>query len=294
MKNSLIAAALAGLFAVPAFAQTAPAEAATAAPAAESKGPHTLTANVGLFSSYRFRGIDQTFGKPALQGGFDYAHESGFYVGNWNSNVSSGAGFPDGNLEMDFYGGWKQAFGDFGIDVGGLYYYYPGTTARPLSLTNAKSPTATSSGTVDNFELYVAGSWKFLTLKYSYSLTDYFSLPDSKGSSYLDLTANYEVADGWFINAHVGHLWAPDFKYATVGSDSIDYTDWKLGVTKVIDSWSIALAYVGTNANGSCSPVPGASDFYCFTNSINGSGQTGSDTKDGGRGIAVVSLSRSF
>ena len=70
------------------------------------------------------------------------------------------------------------------------------------------------SGTNENFELYVAGSWKFLTLKYNYALTDYFSLPDSKGSSYLDLTANYEVAPTWFINAHVGHLWAPKYKYA--------------------------------------------------------------------------------
>jgi uncharacterized protein (TIGR02001 family) len=288
MKKTLIAAALASALAVPAFAQTNDESKDAAAPA----GPHTFTANVGLFSSYRFRGIDQTFGKPALQGGFDYAHESGLYVGNWNSNVSSGAGFPDGNLEMDFYGGWKKTFGDFGIDVGGLYYYYPGSTSVPLSFTNAKNPTASSSGTNDNFELYVAGSWKFLTLKYNYSLTDYFSLPDSKGSSYLDLTANYEVTDGWFLNAHVGHLWAGKYKYATTGDQNIDYTDWKIGVTKTIDTWSIALAYVGTNAKGDC--TPGAAEFYCFANSLNGSGQVGSDTKDAGRGIAVFSVSRSF
>jgi uncharacterized protein (TIGR02001 family) len=290
MKKSLIAALLAGLFAVPALAQT-PAPAPEAAPAAEPASPHTLTANVGLFSSYRFRGIDQTFGKPAIQGGFDYAHESGFYAGNWNSNVSSGAGFPDGNIEMDFYGGYKHAFGDFGIDVGGIYYYYPGSTSNPLSFTNADNPGKSVSGTNENFELYVAGSWKFLTLKYNYALTDYFSLPDSKGSSYLDLTANYEVAPTWFINAHVGHLWAPKYNYAfTTGDQSIDYTDWKLGVTKTIDTWSIALAYVGTNANGSCS----SAEFYCFANSINGNGQLGSKTKDAGRGIAVLSVSRTF
>ena len=290
MKKTLIAAALASALAVPAFAQTNDESKDAAAPA----GPHTLTANVGLFSSYRFRGIDQTFGKPAIQGGFDYAHESGFYVGNWNSNISSGAGFPDGNIEMDFYGGWKKAFGDFGIDVGGIYYYYPGSTATPLSFTNAKNITNSVSGTNDNFELYVAGSWKFLTLKYNYSLTDYFGLPDSKGSNYLDLTANYEVVDGWFINAHVGHLWAPKYKYAfTTGDQSIDYTDWKLGVTKTIDTWSIALAYVGTNAAGSC----GSAEFYCFANSIsyaNGVTSFGGKTKDAGRGIAVLSVSRTF
>ena len=290
MKKTLIAAALASALAVPAFAQTNDESKDAAAPA----GPHTLTANVGLFSSYRFRGIDQTFGKPAIQGGFDYAHESGFYVGNWNSNVSSGAGFPEGNTEMDFYGGWKKTFDDFGIDVGGLYYYYPGSNSTPLSNSNAKDITKTVSGTNQNFELYVAGSWKFLTLKYNYSLTDYFGLPDSKGSNYLDLTANYEVVDGWFINAHVGHLWAPKYKYAfTTGDQSIDYTDWKLGVTKTIDSWSIGLAYIGTNAAGSC----GSAEFYCFANSIsyaNGVTSFGGKTKDAGRGIAVLSVSRTF
>ena len=83
MKKSLIAMALVSAFAAPGFAEEA-------APTPE----HTLTGNVGLFSSYRFRGIDQTFGKPALQGGFDYTHSSGVYVGNWNSNVSSGSAFP--------------------------------------------------------------------------------------------------------------------------------------------------------------------------------------------------------
>ena len=75
MKKTLLAALLIAGFAAPSMAQTA-------APAAAEASPHTLTANVGLVSSYRFRGIDQTYGKPALQGGFDYAHSSGFYAGN--------------------------------------------------------------------------------------------------------------------------------------------------------------------------------------------------------------------
>ena len=53
--------------------------------------------------------------------------------------MNSGAGFPEGNLEMDFYGGWKTTFAeDFGLDLGGLYYYYPGSTATPLSGSNAR------------------------------------------------------------------------------------------------------------------------------------------------------------
>ncbi len=106
MKKLLLATLVASVLAGPAFAQATAPKPVPASP---------LTANLSLVSSYRFRGIDQTFGKPALQGGVDYTHASGLYVGNWNSNVSSGAGFPDGNLEMDFYGGYKTTLGDFAV-----------------------------------------------------------------------------------------------------------------------------------------------------------------------------------
>src|SRR5262245_17916402 len=111
MRKTLLAASIATAFlAAPglAGAQDKPAS------------PHTIAGNAGLFSEYRFRGIDQTFGKPALQGGIDYSHTSGFYLGNWNSNVNQGAGFPGGNLEMDFYGGWKNTWGDWGLDLGAI------------------------------------------------------------------------------------------------------------------------------------------------------------------------------
>jgi len=48
-----------------------------------------VTTNLGATSDYRFRGISQTQNAPAIQGGIDYAHKSGVYIGNWNSSVSS-------------------------------------------------------------------------------------------------------------------------------------------------------------------------------------------------------------
>jgi uncharacterized protein (TIGR02001 family) len=101
--------------------------------------PHTFTANVSLVSDYRYRGISQTNLRPAIQGGFDYSHASGFYVGNWNSSISwledadSSVSSP---VEMDFYGGFRNTFKlsdlEFNYDVGVLEYYYPGgyTTTR--------------------------------------------------------------------------------------------------------------------------------------------------------------------
>ena len=87
--------------------------------------PHSFTGNVGLVSDYAFRGVSQTDENPAIQGGFDYAHASGFYLGTWASNVTEK--FLNGaNLEMDFYGGYAGSAGDLGFNTGLLQYYCPG------------------------------------------------------------------------------------------------------------------------------------------------------------------------
>ena len=307
MRKTLLAAALAGAFSIPAVtfaADAAPAAAPAAAAPAEPASPHTIAGNLSIISDYRFRGITQTFEKPALQGGIDYSHSSGIYLGNWNSNVNSGAGFPDGNLEMDFYGGYKMSLGDFGLDFGAIYYYYPGSEAGALAWNQVPgvNPGA-NSGAVNNKEVYIGVTWKFLSLKYNYSFDDYFSLrgvdstgtftgQNTKGSNYWDLSATYDLGDGWGINGHVGRL---SVKNVANG----DYTDWKIGVTKDIGGWVFGAAYVDTNANGQCS---GATTFqpYCFTNSWNSppaSGAVpgfGSKTKDAGNSTVVVSVSKTF
>lgn len=277
MRKSIIAASLsAAAFAIPnlAFAQAAAAPAAAPAPS-----DHTFTGNAGLFSQYRFRGIMQTFGKPAIQGGVDYSHSSGIYAGNWNSNVSEGAGFPGGNIEMDFYGGWKKTWGDWGLDIGGIYYYYPGTESGPTKLgspTNNRNGKV-ADGKVYNFEGYIGGSWKFVSLKYYHAFSDYFQVPDTKGSGYLDLSATYDLGSGWGLVGHVGHA---NVKNISKG----DYTDWKLGVTYDLSGWVIGASYVDTNANGSCSK----GEFYCFPNN------SGSKAKDAGKATAVLSVTKTF
>jgi uncharacterized protein (TIGR02001 family) len=276
MKKLMIVSAVAAAFAAPAaIAQST---------GTASASPHTVTGNIAVVSDYRFRGISQTFGKPALQGGFDYAHTSGLYLGNWNSNVSETAGFPGGNIEMDFYGGWKKSFGDFGADVGLLYYYYPGSEAAGTNsvgrLANPNS-TKTTSGTVHNTEVYVAGSWKFLTLKYSRALTDYFLVPDTKGSHYLDLTATHDLGNGWSVNGHVGRLGVRNFSDA-------NYTDYKLGVTKDLGGWLLGASYVSTNARDNC--AGSGNQPYCFTK-VTGAG---TKTYEGGKNAVVLSASRAF
>lgn len=251
----------------------------SATAAAQQAAASPVTGNITLASEYRFRGIDQTFGKPAIQGGFDYSHSSGVYLGNWNSNVSQGAGFPGGNIEMDFYGGFKKAFGDFGLDVGAIYYYYPGTDSGPGRVGapfNNRSG-AVHGGKVDNKEVYIGGSWKWLSAKWFYSLGDYFSAPDTKHSNYLDLSGTYDLGSGWGITAHLGHL---QFK----NMDNANYNDWKIGATKDLSGWILGAAYVGTSAKGDC----GSAQFYCFANT------SGTKSRDAGRDTIVLSVGKTF
>lgn len=84
-----------------------------------------LTANLVLTSDYIFRGISNSNRQPALQGGVDYAHPDGWYVGSWASNVD----FRDGGeakVEIDGYFGHAGSAGKFSWNAGWMAYVYPG------------------------------------------------------------------------------------------------------------------------------------------------------------------------
>ena len=83
----------------------------------------------------------------------------------------------------------------------------------------------------DGAEVYIGGTWKWLSAKWFYALSDYFSLPGAKGSHYLDISATYDLGSGWGVVGHIGRFKSKGWDAGTYASD-IDYTDWKLGVTK--------------------------------------------------------------
>ncbi|MBU3588644.1 TorF family putative porin [Polynucleobacter sp. 80A-SIGWE] len=250
IQKTAIALAASGLFATAAFAQSAPA----AAPEAPEVSP--ITANVSLVSDYRYRGVSQSNLKPAIQGGFDYAHESGFYIGNWNSSISwvnnINSGSVASSVEMDFYAGLKkELIGEgFASDLGVLQYYYP--TTGNFTGTNVNPNTT---------EIYAAQNYTFgpVTgfLKFSYAVTNTFGNQNSSGSYYPDLTVNYDTGIwGLGVNAHVGYQYIAGTVDGTSNSSLYSYTDWKLGVTKDFGGGlSLAAAYIGTNAGKNSSGV---------------------------------------
>jgi uncharacterized protein (TIGR02001 family) len=272
MQKKLLVAILGTLFAMPVLAEDAPAAAAAPTPA--------VTSNVSLVTNYLYRGISQTGGKPAIQGGFDYTHASGFYAGVWGSsiswigdaNIASNAG-----LELDTYFGFKNSFAtDYSYDVGFLRYNYPGNYNGTTKVIGT-----TPFAKADTNEIYGALGYKWFTFKYSQSLGDTFSMPNASGTSYIDLSASYPVADtGFTLGAHAGRQ---SYKGATADAlkaANFDptYTDYKLSVTKDFSGYVVGLAYSNTNAR---------SGGY-YTTLING------NTNDLGKGTAVLSLTRTF
>lgn len=219
---------------------------AQAADAAPAPAPDwTITGNAGLFSDYRFRGLSQTDKKPAFQGGFDIAHSSGFYLGNWNSNVDSGF-FNGANIEMDFYGGYKTAVGDVGLDFGALYYYYPNSDRGDFGLTEK----------INNFEVYAGASYGPVSAKLYYPISDFFSAEDNfaggnaGGSYYLDLSGAYDLGGGFGLTGHVGYQKLKGAaKLAEIdGTVTSSYVDWKLGVTYAFSNGFVGgLSYIDTN-----------------------------------------------
>ena len=262
-RNTVLAGILAGLVPATGLAQqpatpgTAPGASATTTPAAPPTPEHTLTGNLGLFSQYVFRGLTQTNKEPALQGGFDYAHASGFYLGTWGSNISwlrdGGAYRAGGSLELDFYGGYKMTFGDFGLDVGTLYYWYPGdqTIAAAGAPGNPKA---------DTWEVYGGASWKWLAAKYSYSIRNKtFAVLDSRGTWYLDLTASIPLGgftkalDGFTFIAHYGKQKYDGSDPRNAGgrsnNDLYGYNDWKVGLSYTLpQNFTIGAFYTDTSS----------------------------------------------
>jgi uncharacterized protein (TIGR02001 family) len=199
---------------------------------AQTKAPepdYTLSFNVGATTDYRYRGISQSRLGPALQGGADFAHKSGFYLGTWGSTIKwikDGGG--SSNLELDVYGGYKGELAEgVAFDVGVLAYIYPGHKL-------AVSPNTT--------EIYGAVTFGPATAKYSHSTTNLFGFANTKSSGYLDLSASFDMGNGLSVVPHLG-------VQRVKGISAASYTDYSVTVNKDFGGGFVGnVALIGTNA----------------------------------------------
>jgi uncharacterized protein (TIGR02001 family) len=192
-----------------------------------------ISANVALVSDYRFRGISQTGEDAAVQGGFDASWEPGFYLGTWASSVDFGDLPPGegsfGTMEIDYYAGWAGPVGDtdFGIDVGYMYYQYPGDTQDPDG---------------DYQEFYLKGSWRDLSIGVNYS-DDYYAESDK----FLYFSGDYSLtfAEDFSLGLHAGYN---DFdEEGFFATDEDGYTDYSVSLGYTFKGVDLSVAWVGTD-----------------------------------------------
>lgn len=235
MKHSIIFATLAAAtYSIPATAQEVVAD------DEQKVEPIAISGGVAGVSQYRFRGIDLSDEKPALQGWVEAEHESGAYAGAWASSIDGFGEIGGSNVELDLYAGYRAPLGGaVSLDVGAIYYVYPGAQGGPFDYIE---PYAKLSAPLGPAELTVGAAWA--------------PAQDAIGSGdnlYLSADASLPIVDTPIaLNAHMGR---------TEGDSSLSfggYTDWSIGVSASWRSLTFGVSYVGTDIDDAFALASGA------------------------------------
>jgi len=265
MRKSILSLALLGLFAT----------ANTAAYAEEAASDWAFSANVAYTSDYYVRGLSQNWHDPALQGGFDVEHSSGFYVGTWASNVSANT-FPDASLEVDVYAGYGGEIGDSGVgySVGVIGYLYPnGSWGQCVGCVQNDNTTVADDNSWDTYEANFGLSYSYFSAQVSTTLGNWFGVDTDTGFD--DDTK--EVEAGSYNDG------------VTYSGGDLDYTDYKLAITKEFslagsEGWAVEAAFVGADDDG-----------YWSKSGFGGSSFNGrSETRDLAKDTVTLTVSRAF
>jgi len=186
--------------------------------------------NAGAFSDYILWGTSASNSNAVVQGGIDYGHESGFYLGTWVSTLGGSVFDPDAGesvdqgQEVDLYAGYVFSAGEFEIDLGYLYYYYP-------ALDDA-----------DYGDLFAQVSFGPVYASINFAL-------HAQESSYEDSVV-YKVGGGVEVMPSIsldGELGYTDQKSIGANGEDVSWTFWSLGLTKSTNYGDISLTYAQTD-----------------------------------------------
>nr|WP_320136622.1 TorF family putative porin [uncultured Amphritea sp.] len=186
--------------------------------AAEVSGTVTFT------NDYRFNGISQTSGDPALQGSLDLGFENGIYAGIWGSNINF-ADNDNTNLEIDYYiGRYGQITDDLSYDATLYYFQYHGEDYD-----------------IDYAELDLSLSYKDFTVLYAYA-PDYIN--ESDDYHYIALDYSTAITNYVNLDLHGGYTFGDAYKHA-------EYSDYSVGLSGNAVGLDLSLAYLVNDIDGS-------------------------------------------
>ena len=212
----------------------------------------SVSANVAFTTDYRWRGVSFSDGDFAVQGGFDLAHEGGFYAGVWASSIETYGGILDtqlvetldendvatslpvatflsgGETELDVYGGFAGGTDVLSYDVGVIWYFYPGSFVD------------TDYGEVYGSLSTEAGS-ATLTGGVGY-IWDQDNTFGGDNAYVFGAVSTPLGATGFTFDAHLGY---------TEGAFALEdeQLDWSVGVSYDLAGLTLSAAYVATDAD---------------------------------------------
>lgn len=183
----------------------------------------TLTGSVSIVSDYRFRGITQTRGRPAVQVAVEVASKGGFYAGTFASNAAVTAG---ARAEVDFYGGYRVELSGWQLDSGLASYLYPGASS---------SSSAEVYGSVARD---VAG----VEVRTGASYAPATGAPQAASGLYLFIEGLVPVSTRSIsLRAHLGR------ERGVNVAPGVTKTDWLLGLEHTRETITVSVAFVGGN-----------------------------------------------
>ncbi|WP_084677187.1 TorF family putative porin [Massilia niastensis] len=244
-----------------------------------NQSPHQVTGTVSAVSDYIFRGVTQTWHRPALQGSIDYAHASGLFAGLWASTISEKV-VAGADAEIDLALGYRGTVnGNWSYGAGVMTVYYPGGNWNRMKWGDKPDQK------YDFTEANVFLGYKWLNAKYARTLTDLLGFNENtgfsgstKGADYIEINADIPLADtGLVLGLHAGRQ---DFK-ARLGTIKPIAKDYRISLSKSFAGGWIAAAQVSRNTN---------IDFFNGTRS----NMNENDTCDVGRRRFVLTLTRLF
>lgn len=229
VRGAFAATLLAGtaLSAAPAFAQDA-----------DAPKEVTVTGSAAVTTDYRFRGVSQSQGDIAIQGGITVSHASGFYVGTWGSSIDLGPTY--GHTELDIFGGWTgKVSSGLTVDAGLLYYAYPNGHVGDAEFFEPYASVSTQAGPA-KIKLGAAYAWSQK------------ALPDIAGDKHDNLYTYGNVDVGipktpFTVSGHIGYtdgVLAPSY-YTTADKSG---WDWSVGASATVyGPLSLSVSYVGVS-----------------------------------------------
>ena len=192
--------------------------------------PGKFSGKISLFSDYNFRGISQTQREMALQGGIDWNHETGIFLGTWGSSIRFAG--TDGFLEQDFYGGYAGTLDAFSYSISSTFFYYP--LAELFNYWEFAVNTGYDFGFMKPTLGFIGSPDYFGTLGTGFYIPAGIAVPIPWENDYVSLT----------VDTKAGYTHTEQI----ILEDSHHYWDWSLGMIVGLPfGLSLDLRYVDTD-----------------------------------------------